>query len=49
METTTIRISKETRNRLKDFGKKGESYDDILFDLLDLKKNHEYEMKKNGR
>jgi len=31
---TTIQISKETRNGLKDLGKKGETYDDIIKRLL---------------
>jgi predicted CopG family antitoxin len=30
METTTIQLSKETKNKLSSFGTKGESYDDIL-------------------
>ena len=30
METTTIQLSKETKNKISSFGLKGESYDDIL-------------------
>jgi len=30
METTTIQLSKETKNKLSSFGMKGESYDVIL-------------------
>ena len=30
MEITTIQLSKETRDKICSFGKKGESYDDIL-------------------
>jgi len=30
METTTIQLSKETRDKISSFGVKGESYDDIL-------------------
>lgn len=30
MTQTTISISKETRSMLQDFGKKSESYDDII-------------------
>ncbi|MEK6844576.1 MAG: hypothetical protein AABX83_04090 [Nanoarchaeota archaeon] len=30
MENTTIAISNETKNKISSFGKKGESYDDIL-------------------
>ena len=30
MESTTISISKETRDKIKEFGLKGETYTDIL-------------------
>jgi len=30
MEKTTIALSKETRDELKELGKKGETYDEIL-------------------
>jgi len=30
METTTISIAKETRDKIKEFGVKGETYTDIL-------------------
>ncbi len=30
METTTIQLSKETRDKIASFGAKGESYDTIL-------------------
>ncbi len=30
METTTIQLSKETKEKLASFGTKGESYDDII-------------------
>jgi len=33
-ETTTILIKKSTRDNLKQLGKKGESYDDIILTLL---------------
>jgi hypothetical protein len=32
---TTIQLEDETRDRLKGFGKKGESYDDIVIRLMD--------------
>ena len=32
--STTIQISEELRNVLKDLGKKGESYDDIIWRLV---------------
>ncbi|WP_309493380.1 DUF7557 family protein [Candidatus Hecatella orcuttiae] len=37
-EVTTIQISKTIRERLKELGKKGETYDDILERLLQLAK-----------
>lgn len=33
-EKTTIELSTGTRDRLKDLGKKGETYDDIICRLL---------------
>ena len=30
---TTISISKETRNKIKEFGSKGQSYDEIVLNL----------------
>lgn len=33
-EITTITIRKETREKLKELGKKGETYDDILNRLI---------------
>ena len=35
-EITTIQISKETRDKLKELGKKGETYDEIIKRLLKL-------------
>ena len=35
MMPTTIQIKKETRERLKQFGHKGESYDNIIENLMD--------------
>ena len=37
MEYTTIRISEETHKRLEEFGKKGESFEDIVKRLLNGK------------
>jgi len=37
-EKTTIAISKETRDQLKDLGKKGETYDEILRKLINQTK-----------
>ena len=33
-ETTTIKISTELRDRLKELGKKGETYEDVIERLL---------------
>ena len=35
---TTIQLSKQTRNQLKELGKKGETYDEIIRNLLKLAK-----------
>lgn len=35
MQKTTISIEMITRDRLKDIGKKGESYDEIINRLID--------------
>jgi hypothetical protein len=37
---TTIQLEEETRDRLKDFGKKGESYDDIVIRLMKFYKEN---------
>ncbi len=34
-DLTTIRIKKETAKTLKEIGKKGETYDDVINRLLD--------------
>jgi hypothetical protein len=36
MATTTIPLEKETRERLRSFGRKGETYDQILRRLMSL-------------
>lgn len=41
MPPTSIRVKTETRDRLNDVGKRGESYDDIINRILD-----ELELKK---
>ena len=35
-EMTTIQVSKETREMLKELGRKGETYDDIIRRLIEL-------------
>jgi len=37
-EATTIQISKGTREKLADMGKKGETYDDIINKLIETVK-----------
>ncbi len=44
-ELTTIQISKETREILKELGKKGETYDDIIRRLIELARSKEEEPK----
>ena len=41
--STTILISKELRNSLKDLGKKGETYDDIIGKLVKFYKEKKKE------
>ena len=40
-EITTIQISRETREELKELGKKGETYDEIIRKLLKTAKECE--------
>ncbi|MBI4415844.1 MAG: hypothetical protein HY557_02540 [Euryarchaeota archaeon] len=40
MEVTTIKIAPATRDRLKAFGRKGETYDQLLNRLLDQVQAH---------
>jgi len=35
-DVTTIRVSTDLRNRLKELGKKGETYDEIIERLLKI-------------
>ena len=37
-EATTIQISKETREELRTFGKKGETYDEVIHKLMEAAK-----------
>lgn len=41
-ETTTIPLSKETRDLLKKFGQKGETYDELLRRLLEMAEQMEF-------
>ena len=38
MDQTTIQISKETREKLKKVGRKGQTYDEIIEKLLEISK-----------
>lgn len=39
-DITTIQVSKEIRDKLKELGKKGETYDDVIKNLLELAGKH---------
>ena len=41
-ETTTIPLSKETRDLLKRFGQKGETYDNLIRRLLEIAEQIEF-------
>ena len=41
-ETTTIPLSKETRDLLKKFGQKGETYDELIRRLLENAEQMEF-------
>jgi hypothetical protein len=41
-ETTTIPLSKETRDLLKEYGKKGETYDELIRRLLQVAEQVEF-------
>jgi hypothetical protein len=42
-ELTTISLTKVTRDRLKEYGQKGESYDKIMNKLMDVYSDYERE------
>ncbi len=42
MATTTIPLEKETRDRLRSFGRKGETYDQILKRLMSVAEYEEF-------
>ncbi len=42
MATATIPLEKETRDRLRSFGKKGETYDQILKRLMSVAEYEEF-------
>jgi len=41
-ETTTIPLSKETRDLLKKYGQKGETYDELIRRLLEMAERMEF-------
>jgi len=45
-ETTTVQISKDTRDLLRRAGGKGRSYDDIIRELLELREAFISDLKK---
>jgi hypothetical protein len=49
MTVTTIPLDKETRERLRSFGKKGETYDQILKRLMSLAKYEGFMEKQYDR
>jgi hypothetical protein len=42
MEQTTIVLDKETRDKLKALGQKGETYDAIVSELIELAKRNQF-------
>jgi hypothetical protein len=46
MPTTSMKVQMNTRDRLMDLGKKGESYDTIINRLIDFYKQHQKEEEK---
>ncbi len=38
MPTTTVRIDKKTRDMLKEVGSKGQTYDEIIREMLELRR-----------
>lgn len=39
-DITTITIDRNTKKELASFGKKGDTYNDIVVELIKLKQNH---------
>ena len=39
-DITTIQIKKQTRKKLENFGKKGETYDELINRILDFFEKH---------
>jgi len=47
--TTTIPLEKETRERLRSLGRKGETYDQVLKRLISIAEYEEFMTKQYGR
>jgi hypothetical protein len=47
--TTTIPIEKETRERLRSFGRRGETYDQVLRRLMSIAEQDEFITKQHER
>jgi hypothetical protein len=47
--TTTIPVEKETRDRLRSFGRKGETYDQVLRRLMTLAEYEEFVTRQYDR
>jgi hypothetical protein len=41
-DTTTIPLKKKTRDQLKKFGRKGETYDAVIKKLMTIAEQHEF-------
>ncbi|MGA1821249.1 MAG: hypothetical protein ACMUIG_01830 [Thermoplasmatota archaeon] len=48
MTTTTIQVDTEVRDLLKSFGKKGDTYNDIILDIIERSRYVEF-MKESYR
>jgi len=44
-ENTTIQITKETRDALKEIGSMGDDYNKVIKKLIDEHKEHQYKLK----
>lgn len=42
MSKTTIQIKKETKQQLRQFGRKGETYDDVIHKLMEIAKRTKF-------
>lgn len=47
-DITTIPLKKNTRDKLKKFGQKGETYDSVLNKLISIAEQHEFYLKQKS-